>query len=214
MSPGGPPGGHRVVAALYDRVTAAAERGWLGDRRRALLAGATGATLEIGAGTGANLAHLPAAADPVVLAEPDPAMRRRLEARLTGAPRPGARIVPSPAERLDLDDASVDTVVATLVLCTVGDPAAALAEVRRVLRPGGRLLVLEHVRADGARGRWQDRVTPLWRRVAAGCHPNRDTLAAIRAAGFATDDLQVVRGGPGVPFGTPWLVGAAVATSG
>jgi SAM-dependent methyltransferase len=100
------------------------------------------------------------------------------------------------------------------VLCTVGDPAAALAETRRVLRPGGRLLVLEHVRAEGGRGRWQDRVTPLWRRVAAGCHPNRDTLGAIRAAGFAVDALQVVRGGPGVPFGTPWLVGAAVAPPG
>jgi ubiquinone/menaquinone biosynthesis C-methylase UbiE len=211
---GRPSGGHRVVAALYDRATAAAERGWLGDQRRALLSTAAGRTLEIGAGTGANLAHLPAAVTTLVLAEPDPAMRRRLERRLAGAPRSGARVDASRAERLDLADAGVDTVVATLVLCSVEDPVAALAEVRRVLRPGGRLLLLEHVRAAGARGRWQERLSPLWRRVAAGCHPDRDTLAAVRAAGFATDDLRLVRGGPGRSLLTPWIVGGATAPGG
>lgn len=202
--------GHRVFAALYDRATAAAERGWLGEQRRALLSQATGDVLEIGAGTGANLRHLPAGARSVVLTEPDPAMRRRLVERLERDPRPGARVDPSPAERLDVADASIDTVVSTLVLCSVADPAAALAEVRRVLRPGGALVFLEHVRADGRRARWQDRITPLWRRAIAGCHPNRDTVAAIRGAGLAIEDLRLTDEGPGIPLAKPYAIGRAV----
>ena len=174
--------GHRVFAAVYDRLNAGAERTWLGKRRADLVARATGQVLEIGAGTGANLAHY-RDVERVVAAEPDPAMRARLRSRLDRAAVP-IEVSDAPAEHLGFPDASVDTVVCTLVLCSVADPDAALAELRRVLRPGGRLLVLEHVRGEGRRARWQDRVTPLWRRVGAGCHPNRDTVAAIERAGF------------------------------
>ena len=174
--------GHRVFAAVYDRLNAGAERTWLGTRRADLVARATGQVLEIGAGTGANLAHYQGV-ERVVAAEPDPAMRARLRSRLDRAAVP-VEISDAPAEHLGLPDASVDTVVCTLVLCSVADPDATLAELRRVLRPGGQLLVLEHVRGEGRRARWQDRVSPFWRRVGAGCHPNRDTLAAIERAGF------------------------------
>ena len=180
--------GHRVFAAVYDRLNAGAERTWLGKRRADLVARATGQVLEVGAGTGANLAHY-RGVERVVAAEPDPAMRARLRFRLGRATVP-VEVSDAPAEHLGLRDASIDTVVCTLVLCSVADPDATLAELRRVLRPGGQLLVLEHVRGDGRRARWQDRVTPLWRLVGAGCHPNRDTVAAIERAGFHLDHQE------------------------
>ena len=183
-----PAKGHRLFAAVYDRLNGQAERTWLGSRRVGLVAQADGEVLEIGAGTGANLRHYRDVTR-VVAAEPDPAMRARLARHLAGAMVP-VEVSEAPAERLGFPDASFDTVVSTLVLCSVADPDAALAEVRRVLRPGGRLLVLEHVRGEGRRARWQDRVTPLWRRVGAGCHPNRDTQAAIVRAGFHLDHAE------------------------
>lgn len=178
-------GGHRLFAALYDRLNAKAERAWLGRRRADLVARASGQVLEVGAGTGANLAHY-RGVEQVVVAEPDPAMRSRLRARLGSAAVPVV-VSEDPAEHLGYPDASFDTVVSTLVLCSVANPEAALAELRRVLRPGGKLLVLEHVRAEGHRVAWQDRVTPIWRRLGAGCHPNRDTAAAIEHAGFVLE---------------------------
>ena len=117
----------------------------------------------------------------------------------------------APAERLPLADASVDAVVSTGVLCTVDDPAAALAEARRVLRPGGRLLFIEHVRAEGRAARRQDRITPLWRRLNAGCRPNRDTVAAITGTGFAITDLRRLDDVPAPPWIRPLLAGVAVA---
>lgn len=178
----------RLFASLYDRISAGYEAKVMGPRRRQLLADVGGTVLELGAGTGANLAHYAPDLD-LVLTEPDPHMRRRLgdRAELGGL---SAQIVDAPAEQLPVDDASVDAVVATLVFCTVADPEVALAEVRRVLRPDGRLLFLEHVRsAEPSIARWQDRLAPVTRRISGGCHPNRDTVAALRAAGFQTDDL-------------------------
>jgi ubiquinone/menaquinone biosynthesis C-methylase UbiE len=180
--------GHRLFAAVYDRLNAQAERTWLGSRRAGLIAQARGEVLEIGAGTGANLGHY-RSVERVVAAEPDPAMRARLTRHLGGATVP-IEVSDAPAEHLGFPDASFDTVVATLVLCSVADPEAALGEMRRVLRPGGRLLVLEHVRGEGRRARWQDRVTPLWRRVGAGCHPNRDTPTSIIRAGFHPEHAE------------------------
>ncbi|WP_217921257.1 class I SAM-dependent methyltransferase [Miltoncostaea oceani] len=202
--------GHPIFAALYDRSLASAERGWLGDQRRALLGAAEGVVLEIGAGTGANLPHMPATATSIVLSEPDPAMRRRLVARVERSGRAGVLVDPSPAERLDMPDGSVDTVITTLALCSVADPARALAEARRVLRPGGRLLFLEHVRGAGRRARWQDRITPVWRRAAAGCHLDRDTVAAIRDAGFVVESVRITDDGPGLRVAKPYAVGSAV----
>jgi SAM-dependent methyltransferase len=180
--------GHPIFAALYDPVGASAERRWMGWRRRRLLAGARGAVLEIGGGTGANLAHY-RNVDRVTIAEPDPFMRHRIGPKLEEARVP-VEVSAAGAEALPYPDGSFDTVVSTLVLCTVPDQEAALDEVRRVLRPGGRLLFIEHVRAAGSAARWQDRLEPLWRRLLGGCHPNRDTVAAIEEAGFEIETFE------------------------
>jgi ubiquinone/menaquinone biosynthesis C-methylase UbiE len=180
--------GHPIFAALYDPVGASAERRWMGGRRRRLLAGARGAVLEIGGGTGANLAHY-RDVDRVTIAEPDPFMRNRIDPKLEDARVP-VEVSAAGAEALPFPDGSFDTVVSTLVLCTVPDQEAALDEVRRVLRPGGRLLFIEHVRAAGSAARWQDRLEPLWRRLLGGCHPNRDTVAAIEEAGFEIETFE------------------------
>ena len=181
--------GHPVFAALYDPVGASAERRWMGARRRRLLAGARGAVLEIGGGTGTNLVHY-RDVDRVTIAEPDPFMRSRIGPKLEDARVP-VEVSAAGAEALPFPDGSFDTVVSTLVLCTVPDQAVALDEVRRVLRPGGRLLFIEHVRAAaGPMARWQDRLEPLWRRLLGGCHPNRDTVAAIEEAGFEIETFE------------------------
>ena len=180
--------GHPVFAALYDRLGGAMERRWMGERRARLLAGARGAVLEIGGGTGANLPHY-RDVERVTVSEPDPFMRRRLGPKLEATLVP-VEVSEAGAEALAFPDGSFDTVVSTLVLCTVGDQGSALAEVRHVLRPGGRLLFIEHVRAEGSAARWQDRIEPVWGCVLGGCHPNRDTLAAIEAAGFEVEIFE------------------------
>jgi ubiquinone/menaquinone biosynthesis C-methylase UbiE len=167
---------NRFYAATYDRLNASAERGEVGARRAALLGGLAGDVLELGGGTGANLKHYGPDVR-LVVTEPDPHMRRRLAAG-TG------RIVAAAAERLPFPAASFDAVVSTFVLCSVRDQAAALTEVARVLRPGGRLVVYEHVRASGGAGLLQDAVTPFTRLVSGNCHANRRTVQALDVAGF------------------------------
>jgi ubiquinone/menaquinone biosynthesis C-methylase UbiE len=176
------PRGHRWYAAAYDTVNWWAETRLFARYRPWIAGEASGRVLEIGAGTGANFPYYRAAAL-LVAAEPDPFMLCRARAR---AHRLGlaVRFCQCPAEALPFADASFDAVVATLVLCTVNDPARALAEVRRVLKPDGTFRFIEHVRADGFAGAVQDLVTPVWRWVGAGCHPNRRTATSIRAAGF------------------------------
>jgi ubiquinone/menaquinone biosynthesis C-methylase UbiE len=179
---------HPIFAALYDSMAASAERRWMGERRRRLLAGACGAVLEIGGGTGANLSHY-RDVERVTVAEPDSFMRKRLGRKLADVRVP-VEVSDAGAEALPFPDGSFDTVVSTLVLCTVPDQGAALEEVRRVLRQGGRLHFIEHVRAEGSTARWQDRLEPLWRRLLGGCHPNRDTVAAIEEAGFEIEAFE------------------------
>jgi ubiquinone/menaquinone biosynthesis C-methylase UbiE len=198
-----------LFAAVYDRFTAAAEAAGLSKRREELLAAANGRVLEIGAGTGANLAFYPDAVQTLTLTEPEAPMARRLARRVASQARI-VNIVEAPAEDLPFPDGSFDTIVVTLVLCTVSNPARALAEIRRVLAPGGRLLFLEHVRSDDSRiARWQDRLDPLNQIIAHGCHCNRTTLDTIQAAGFTI--LELTRGefSKAPPFVRPLIAGAA-----
>jgi SAM-dependent methyltransferase len=175
---------NRVFAAVYDAASGRAERAGMADARRELLAGVHGRVLEIGAGTGLNVEHYPAGSN-VTYTEPDPHMAKRLRAR-------GVDVVQAGAERLPFADDSFDTVVSTLVFCTVPDVAASLREVRRVLTPGGRLLFLEHVRAaPGSRlERWQDRLHGPWHALACGCNCNRDLLAALAAGSFSVEEVR------------------------
>jgi ubiquinone/menaquinone biosynthesis C-methylase UbiE len=185
--------GRPIFAALYDLMVSGVERGGLQEMRAELLRAASGSTLELGAGTGLNLAHYPEAVTELVLTEPDPHMARRLRKRIEAQPPvpPRVEVVEAPAEELPFEADSFDCLVSTLVLCTVTAPERAVAELCRVLRPGGRLLCLEHVRSpDGDRlARWQDRLERPWGWVAGGCHPNRDTTATLEAAGFDTGSL-------------------------
>lgn len=179
--------------------------------RRQLLGGASGRVLELGAGTGRNLEHYPEGLTELVLLEPDPHMAKRLRERLAGSPR-AATVIEAPAERLPLPDDSFETAVSTLVLCTIPDPAAALAELRRVLVPGGRLLLIEHVRAgEAGLARWQDRFEMPWRFLADGCHCNRDTAAALTAAGFGAFELEDGTMPKAPPIVRPLIRGQAVA---
>lgn len=201
--------GHRIFAAVYDVQTRPLERGWLGERRAGLLRDLEGEVLEIGAGTGASLPHYRSASR-VVATEPDPAMRRRLASRMDQAVVP-VEIRDSPAEPLPDPDGSFDAVVYALVLCTVPDPDRALAEAARVLRPNGRLVVLEHVRGSGRLATWQDRLDPLWCRIGAGCHPNRDTRTAIERAGFTFEHFEPFQPLPRWVLTSPMIEGVARA---
>ena len=172
----------RIVAAIYDPFLALGEHRGMRARRRRLLEQARGTVLEIGAGTGLNLAHYPEEIDELLLSEPVDPMARRLEARLR---RSGIRggCLRAGAEALPLPSGSIDTVVSTMVLCTVPDPEAALHEIRRVLRPDGRLLFCEHVRSEARRrSRWQERLAGPWEAFADGCRCDQDTLALIERA--------------------------------
>ena len=202
----------RLFAAVYDRFTAGAEAAGLRAHREALLAGARGKVLEIGAGTGANLPFYGEAVDLLICAEPEEPMARRLAQRVASQQKRAIEIVASPAEKLPLPDAHVDTVVSTLVLCTVSDQPRTLAEIRRVLKPGGQLLFLEHVRSDDARlAAWQDRLNGFNQFIAYGCNCNRATVDAIRAAGFTITSLQRESFPKAPPFIRPMVVGAASA---
>jgi ubiquinone/menaquinone biosynthesis C-methylase UbiE len=196
----------RMFAALYDAMLAGSEDAGLRDRRRELLAEARGRTLEVGAGTGHNVDLYPETVTELVLTEPEEPMVRRLRAKAGTR----ARVIQAGAERLPFDDGSFDTVVCTLVLCTVPDPRAALAEITRVLAPEGRLLFLEHVRSEDVRtARWQDRLMPLWRFAGRGCHPNRDTAATLREAGFGLDRLDAGALPKAPPIVRPLISGVA-----
>jgi ubiquinone/menaquinone biosynthesis C-methylase UbiE len=188
------------------------EAAFLGEGRRRLLAGARGRVLEVGIGTGANLPHYPGSAElDIVGIDPDPAKLTRTREKATSLGL-AVDLRPGRAYPLPYPDGSFDAVVFALVLCTVPVQAAALAEARRVLRPGGRLLFLEHVRSAEPRlARWQDRVTPVWRLVGGGCHPNRDTRAAIEAAGFEMEwIIDRVEPRMPLPILQPGVLGGAV----
>lgn len=194
--------GHRAFAALWDFATrheGKAER----RLRQEACASAVGRVLELGAGVGANWEYLDPAIDYVGI-EPDPFMRERAGRRAADSGH-AWRLEAAVAERLPFADESFDTVLSTLTLCTVRDQAKALAEARRVLKPGGTLVFVEHVRPHGRVGSaLADAVKPAWRRMAAGCEPNRRTEEAIRAAGLEVDHVTRQR-----VNGLPMIAGVA-----
>jgi len=200
-----------VIGWIYDLLAARAERAGIGERRHDLLAGLEGDVVEIGAGTGASLPHYERARR-VVAIEPDASMAKRLPHRLEEATVP-VEVVTARAEKLPFPDESFDAAVAAFVLCSVDDPQAVLAEARRVLRPGGKLVLLEHVRGDGRTARWQDRITPLHRKMAGNCHLNRDTRATVAAAGFDATAVERTHLPGTHALVRPGIQGVAIKTS-
>ena len=180
----------RTFAAIYDPTLWIGERAGMRALRRELLSGAGGRTVEIGSGTGLNLPHYPDRVTELLLLEPDAPMRARLE-KATRRGEREVRVMDAPAEQLPFADESVDTVVSTLVLCTVDAPDLALREIQRVLRPDGQLILIEHVRSDSpALAWWQDRLVAPWRHFARGCRCNRATAELIQTCGFELDQVR------------------------
>jgi ubiquinone/menaquinone biosynthesis C-methylase UbiE len=181
---------HPRFARFFARLAATMDRRGAGAHRARLVAGLSGRVLEVGAGHGGNFVHYPAAVTELLAVEPDATMRdlALIAARSAEVP---VRVVSGHADELPAADGSVDAVVTSLVLCSVRNPASALAEIRRVLVPGGELRFYEHVRSEHrALAAAQDAVAPLWSRAGGGCHPNRDTAAAITAAGFTIEQID------------------------
>ncbi len=199
----------RAFSALYDRGFKASEEAGLQEMRREVLSQARGRVLELGAGTGLNLELYPDSVQDLTLTEPDPHMTKQLRKKLADSAR-ATEVIEAPAEHLPFENDSFDTAVVTLVLCTVPDQAAALAEIRRVLKPDGQLLFLEHVRSlDPDLAKWQDRLEGPWRFLGDGCHCNRDTVSAISAAGFHLSDVERPEFPKGVPLVKPMAKGSA-----
>ncbi len=199
----------RAFAAGYDRLMAGTEKAVLRGHRKALVERVRGSVLEVGGGTGANLSFYGDGIEELVITEPEAPMARRLERKLAGYPL-AARVMRAPAEELPFEEQSFDFVVSTLVLCTVDDPARALGEIRRVLRPNGQLVFLEHIRSEEpGLARWQDRLHPAWERIGHGCHSNRPTLQNIDRAGFSIAELEHDRLRKAPPIVRPLVAGVA-----
>lgn len=204
--------GHKWFAAIYDRLTAPAERSYMRTIREEIVGGAKGRVLELGAGTGASFPYYNDHAEEVIATEPDPYMLERARRRAEEVERP-IEVRQASAEELPFDDGSFDTVVSTLVMCSVKDPLRALSEVRRALKPSGELRIYDHVRYDHTFGAfWQDLITPVWRWLGAGCHPNRDIASLVREAGFEFEQLELIKPMPPIPpmaFVRPHIKGVA-----
>jgi ubiquinone/menaquinone biosynthesis C-methylase UbiE len=200
-----------VNGRIYDFLAQFEERGEIGALRRSLVGRIRGDVVEIGSGTGLTLPHY-RHAERVVAVEPDRGMAGRIPPKAAASPA-AVEIVDASAESLPFPDASFDEAVTIFVLCSVDDQAAALGEIQRVLRPGGALNVLEHVRGHGRTARWQDRCTPLQRRIFGNCHLNRDTRTAIEAAGFDVSGVEATTIPGSTPLVRDGIYGRAIKTS-
>ena len=200
--------GKTIFAMTYDRMSRGSERAGMREIRHGLLTDASGDVLEIGGGTGLNLPLYNGSVESLVVTEPEPAMLRRLQHKVRDE-APLAKVLRAPAEDLPFESDSFDTVVSTLVLCGVDDQARALREARRVLRPGGRLLFIEHVRSDDPQlARFQDRMNWL-NRLVVHCDCNRPTLSSIEAEGFTISRLDQMTLPKAPKFVQPLIVGTA-----
>jgi ubiquinone/menaquinone biosynthesis C-methylase UbiE len=195
------------MATIYDGMMRGSEEACLGAWRKDLLGELSGAVLEIGAGTGATLGLYPKAVTRLVMSEPDPHMRKKLEAKT------GVEVAAFSVEDLPFQS-EFDAVVCSLVLCSVRDQKAALARIRKVLKPGGRLVFLEHVAADGKPNRlkWQRRIEPVWKHLMGNCHLTRHTEAEIQAAGFRIERIQRESMRKALPVCRPSIRGIARKT--
>lgn len=181
---------HPRFARMYERISAESERRGTAAYRDRMLAGLGGRVIEVGAGNGLNFAHYPPGVTEVVAVEPEDQLRGLAQGAAATAPVP-VRVIAGHAGALPVGNGGFDAAVVSLVLCSVGEVPAALAEIRRVVRAGGQLRFFEHVRsAKPWWGRLQDALTPLWSRLGGGCHLNRDTAAAISTAGFDIEELE------------------------
>lgn len=196
---------------LYPRFRKAAQEHGEERYRRELLDGMSGRVFELGCGDGEHFRLYPESVTELVAIEPEETMRHRAERAAEHAKGP-VRILPGFAERLPFQDGEFDAAVAALVLCSVTDPRAALAELRRVIRPGGELRFFEHVKADGrVQAAAQTAVQPLWSRLGGNCHVARDTERAIREGGFEIDRIERFEFAPGVvqKLAGPHILGVA-----
>jgi ubiquinone/menaquinone biosynthesis C-methylase UbiE len=205
---------HPIFARFFDRLSRLMERE-VGEHRQELLAGLSGRVVEIGAGNGMNFRHYPTGVDEVVALEPEAYLRDKAEETARDA---SVRVTVRNglADPLPLQDSEFDAAIACLVLCTVPEPGRALSELRRVLKPGGELRFLEHVRSERPRkARFQDRLdrSGIWPRVGGGCHCARDTLATIEAAGFQIERSRSLDFGPSWIITNPHVLGVARAPS-
>jgi ubiquinone/menaquinone biosynthesis C-methylase UbiE len=200
---------HPLFARVYSRFAPREDERGQAENRTELLAGLSGRVVEVGAGTGLNFARYPDTVTEVVAVEPEPYLRAKAE-EAAGEAKVPVRVVDGLADALPLADASVDAGVVSLVLCSVPDQAAALAELRRVIRPGGELRFYEHVVSNrGSRRRFQRAMdATVWPRIAGGCHMTRDTRAAIDAAGFIVQRSRRFQFPPG-NFGLSHILGSA-----
>ena len=203
---------HPIFARLMDWTSPRME-GEVGPLRDELLAGLAGRVVEVGAGNGLSFAHYPPAVDAVLAIEPEPYLRAKASEAADTATAP-VEVRDGVADALPLDDASVDAAVMSMVLCSVPDLASAISELRRVLRPGGEVRFLEHVRAAGARKatlqRSLDRLR-VWPALAGGCHCGRDTVGALEAAGLRIERVRTLSIGPSWSHTNPHVLGRALA---
>jgi SAM-dependent methyltransferase len=201
---------HPIFARVFDRLSGSMEKE-VGVHRDELVAGLSGRVVEIGAGNGMNFGHYPHTVTQILAFEPEDYLREKARDAARGAPVP-VTVEDAPAYPLPLDDGAVDAAVASLVLCSVPDPVAAVAELRRVVRPGGELRFLEHVRSSRPRkARMQQALdeSGVWPKLGAGCHCSRDTLRLIVDSGFTVQRVRRLDVGPAFIHTNPHVLGAA-----